>query len=70
VLKPGAPFTFHDFAMTEKFDESIPEHRKVRNWVEFGNGVTKMPWVPVMRAGIKKAGEYWLPLGMLRRKDG
>jgi ubiquinone/menaquinone biosynthesis C-methylase UbiE len=56
VLKPGAPFAFHDFAMTEKFDVDIPEHRKVRNWIEFGNGVTKMPWVPEMRAGIKKAG--------------
>jgi len=59
VLKPGAPFTFHDFAMTEKFDERVPEHRRVRNWVEFGNGITKMPWVPQMRAGVKKAGEFY-----------
>ncbi|KAJ4296157.1 Delta(24)-sterol C-methyltransferase [Collariella sp. IMI 366227] len=56
VLKPGAPFTFHDFAMTEKFDEGDPEQRKVRNWIEFGNGITGMPWVPEMRAGVKKAG--------------
>ncbi|KAL2193778.1 S-adenosyl-L-methionine-dependent methyltransferase [Corynascus similis CBS 632.67] len=27
VLKPGSPFTFHDFAMTENFDESIPDHQ-------------------------------------------
>ena len=60
MLKPGAPFTFHDFAMTEKFDESIPEHRKIRNWIEFGNGMAKMPWVPVMRAGTKNAGECWV----------
>ncbi len=43
--------------MTQKFDENIPEHRKIRNWIEFGNGMAKMPWVPVMRAGTKKAGE-------------
>ena len=59
MLKPGAPFTFHDFAMTEKFDEKDPEHRKVRNWVEFGNGITKMPWVPEMRDGVRKAGKYY-----------
>ncbi|KAK4105934.1 S-adenosyl-L-methionine-dependent methyltransferase [Parathielavia hyrcaniae] len=56
VLKPGAPFTLHDFAMTEKFDESIPEHRKVRNWIEFGNGMTKLAWVPSMREALKGAG--------------
>jgi hypothetical protein len=57
VLKPGAVFALHDFAMTEKFDESIPEHRKVRDWIEFGNGMTNLPWVPVMRESLKKAGE-------------
>jgi len=61
VLKPGAPFTFHDFAMTEKFDAGVPEHRKIRNWIEFGNGIARMPWVPDMRAGVKKAGQC-LPL--------
>ncbi|KAK0712309.1 S-adenosyl-L-methionine-dependent methyltransferase [Apiosordaria backusii] len=56
VLKPGAPFTFHDFAMTEKFDENKTEHAKIRNWVEFGNGIVKMPWVPDMRRGVLSAG--------------
>ena len=56
VLKPGGIFTIHDFAMTKKFDEGIPEHRKIRNWIEFGNGITKMPWVPEMRENIKRAG--------------
>ncbi|KAK4128980.1 S-adenosyl-L-methionine-dependent methyltransferase [Parathielavia appendiculata] len=56
VLKPGEPFTLHDFAMTEKFDESNPEHRKVRNWIELGNGMTKLPWVPTMRGALKEAG--------------
>ncbi|KAM7213988.1 S-adenosyl-L-methionine-dependent methyltransferase [Rhypophila decipiens] len=56
VLKPGAPFTFHDFAMTEKFDETIAEHRKIRNCIEFGNGISKMPWVPEMRESVKQVG--------------
>ncbi|VBB74096.1 Putative SAM-dependent methyltransferases [Podospora comata] len=56
ILKPGAPFTFHDFAMTKKFDENNTEHAKIRNWVEFGNGIVKMPWVPDMRRCVLSAG--------------
>ncbi|KAK4180900.1 S-adenosyl-L-methionine-dependent methyltransferase, partial [Triangularia setosa] len=56
VLKPGAPFTFHDFAMTEQFDENKTEHSKIRNWIEFGNGIVKMPSVPDMRRGVLSAG--------------
>lgn len=57
ALKSGTPFTFHDFAMMEKFDENIPEHRKVRNRIEFGNGITRMPQVPDVQAGLRAAGE-------------
>ncbi|KAK0645378.1 S-adenosyl-L-methionine-dependent methyltransferase [Cercophora newfieldiana] len=56
VLKPGAPFTFADWVMTEKFNEENEEHRKVRSWIEFGNGLTRMATVEEKRDGLKKVG--------------
>ncbi|KAK4458340.1 putative SAM-dependent methyltransferase [Cladorrhinum samala] len=57
VLKPGAPFTNHDWCMTDRFDEEgNREHRRVRNLIEFGNGLSKMPTVSEIRKGIKDGG--------------
>ncbi|KAK3687185.1 S-adenosyl-L-methionine-dependent methyltransferase [Podospora appendiculata] len=56
VLKPGGLFAFADWTMTDKFDVTQKEHLKIRNWIEYGNGVTRMPLVQEMRDGLKKTG--------------
>ncbi|KAB5529017.1 S-adenosyl-L-methionine-dependent methyltransferase [Coniochaeta sp. 2T2.1] len=56
VLKPGGLFAFHDFAMTDKYNDRNPEHRKIKNWIEYGNGIMSMPHVQNMRDGLKEAG--------------
>jgi ubiquinone/menaquinone biosynthesis C-methylase UbiE len=56
VLKAGGTFGFSDWAMTDKFNEHDMNHRRIRNWIEFGNGITKMPLVEDMREGLKLAG--------------
>lgn len=43
VLKPQGLLAFADWVMTDKFDADNAEHRKIRNWIEFGNGITRMP---------------------------
>ena len=42
VLKPGGIFGFHDWVMTDVFDEGVKRHRLVRNQIELGNGITGM----------------------------
>lgn len=56
VLKPGGGFAFHDFSMTDKYNDRDAEHRKIKNWIEYGNGILSMPHVQDMRDGLKEAG--------------
>lgn len=56
VLKPGGLFAFADWTMTDKFNVDNPEHRKIRNWIEFGNGITRMPLVHDIRDALRKTG--------------
>lgn len=56
VLKPGAPFGFHDWVMTDEFDESDRKHRHTRNEIELGNGITNMPLLKDVRSGLKEVG--------------
>ena len=56
VLKPGGLFAFHDFAMTDEYDDRNPEHRNIKNWIEYGNGIMSMPHVQTIRDGLKEAG--------------
>lgn len=56
VLKKGGKYGFYEEGMTEKFDVSVPEHRKIRNGIERGNGIAKMPMVKEVRESVKAAG--------------
>ena len=56
VLKPGGPFGFSEWTMTNKFNEQDAEHRAVRNWIEYGNGITRMPLTQEVRDGLKAVG--------------
>jgi sterol 24-C-methyltransferase len=56
VLKPGGPFAFHDWVMTPKFDANNRKHCRIRNQIEFGNGITNMPLLVNVRSGLKEVG--------------
>lgn len=42
VLKPGGRFGVYEWVMTDRFDESNPEHRAIRLGIERGNGIVNM----------------------------
>ena len=45
VLKPGASFVTYEWVATPKFDASNPEHVKIMDEINYGNGL------PVRRGG-------------------
>ena len=58
-LKPGGKACFYEWAMTDKYDASNPEHVKVKEMIEYGNGITKMNTIKeidqaIIQAGFKK----------------
>ncbi|PGH21391.1 hypothetical protein AJ80_03308 [Polytolypa hystricis UAMH7299] len=42
VLKPGGRFGVYEWVMTDRFNESNPEHRAIRLGIERGNGIVNM----------------------------
>ncbi|KAI6806371.1 hypothetical protein KC332_g13840 [Hortaea werneckii] len=56
VLKPGGQFGFHDWVMTDKYQESNARHRHIRNAIEFGNGITNMPLLSHVRKSLAATG--------------
>lgn len=56
VLKPGACYTGFDWQMTDKFDETNAEHRRVRFLLEKGVGVPRLVPMAYMRAALHEAG--------------
>jgi len=39
VLKPGATFAGYEWVFTDKYDASNPEHKKIMDGIELGNGL-------------------------------
>jgi sterol 24-C-methyltransferase len=56
VLMKGGKFGFYEEVMTDKFDVNFPEHRKIRNTIERGNGIAMMPTVKEVRNSVKAVG--------------
>ncbi len=56
VLKPGCVFGVYEWVMTDKYDETNPEHRRIAYEIEFGNGIPKMYKVEVSRKALEKVG--------------
>ena len=56
VLKPGAPFGEPEWVMTEKFDSAIKKHRVIRDQIERGNGLAKMPLISEVWTGLEQCG--------------
>lgn len=56
VLKPGAMFGHTNWVMTEMFDPSIEEHRVIRDQIERGNGIARLPLISDVRSGLEQCG--------------
>jgi sterol 24-C-methyltransferase len=56
VLKPGARFTGFNWDLTDKFDESDPDHRRIRVMIERGVGMAKMSKISDLTTAMKEAG--------------
>ncbi|CCE62872.1 hypothetical protein TPHA_0D02350 [Tetrapisispora phaffii CBS 4417] len=56
VLKPGGVFAVYEWVMTDKYDASNPEHRKIAYEIELGDGIPKMFECDVARKALKNVG--------------
>jgi sterol 24-C-methyltransferase len=56
VLKPGGAFGVYEWVMTDKYDETNPEHRKIAYEIEIGDGIPKMYDINVARQALKNVG--------------
>lgn len=65
VLKPGGVFGVYEWVMTDKYDETNEEHRKIAYGIEVGDGIPKMYKREVAEQALKNVGfevEYTLDL--------
>ncbi|KAH3900335.1 probable Sterol 24-C-methyltransferase [Saccharomycodes ludwigii] len=56
VLKPGGIFAVYEWVMTDKYDPSNPEHRKIAYEIELGDGIPKMYKKSVAVDALNKVG--------------
>jgi sterol 24-C-methyltransferase len=56
VLKPGGCFGVYEWLMTDEYDNTNEEHRRIRLGIEQGNGISNMVPVAEGLAAIKAAG--------------
>ncbi|GBL49277.1 Delta(24)-sterol C-methyltransferase [Candidozyma auris] len=56
VLKPGGVFGVYEWVMTDKYDESNEEHRKIAYGIEVGDGIPKMYKRDVAEQALKNVG--------------
>jgi len=56
VLKPGGTFGVYEWVMTDKYDETNEEHRKIAYGIEVGDGIAKMYKREVAEQALKNVG--------------
>ncbi|GMM37946.1 sterol 24-C-methyltransferase [Saccharomycopsis crataegensis] len=56
VLKPGGTFGVYEWVMTDAYDETNPEHRKIAYGIEIGDGIPKMYKREVAEQALKNVG--------------
>ena len=56
VLKPGGVFGVYEWCMTDAYDASIPEHRKIAHGIELGDGLPEMRTIKQARSALKTVG--------------
>lgn len=56
VLKPGGVFGVYEWVMTDDYDETNEEHRKIAYGIEVGDGIPKMYKREVAEQALKNVG--------------
>lgn len=56
VLKPGGVFGVYEWVMTDAYDETNEEHRKIAYGIEIGDGIPKMYKREVAQQALKNVG--------------
>lgn len=56
VLKPNGVFGVYEWVMTDKYDETNEEHRKIAYGIEVGDGIPKMYSREVAEQALKNVG--------------
>ncbi|TCD71959.1 Delta(24)-sterol C-methyltransferase [Steccherinum ochraceum] len=56
VLKPGGIFGLYEWAMTDRWDPSIPLHKEIAHKIEIGSGVPEMRAISLAREALKTVG--------------
>lgn len=56
VLKPGGVFGVYEWVMTDAYDETNEEHRKIAYGIEVGDGIPKMYERSVAEQALKNVG--------------
>lgn len=56
VLKPQGVFGVYEWCMTDIYDKSNAEHRRVAHGIEVGDGIPEMRDIKVTRAALKEVG--------------
>ncbi|MEX0811374.1 MAG: methyltransferase domain-containing protein [Chitinophagales bacterium] len=55
-LKPGGMACFYEWAMTDQFNPSNPEHIKIKEMIEYGNGIAELKTIAEIDKAIEAAG--------------
>ncbi|KAL7423949.1 Delta(24)-sterol C-methyltransferase [Cryptotrichosporon argae] len=56
VLKPGGTFGVYEWCMTDAWDASNPEHKKIQHGIELGDGIAEMRTLSDARKALKAVG--------------
>jgi len=56
VLKPGGIVGIYEWCMTDDWDPSIPEHKKIAHGIEIGDGIAEMRKIDQARQALKTVG--------------
>ena len=56
VLRPGAVFAGYDWCMTPLYDDGNPEHREIRQGIEYGNALPQIASFTDIADGLRAAG--------------
>jgi len=56
VLKPGSLYASYEWVMTNKYEESNPEHVRIRKGIEVGNGLPELKTPEHLLDALKESG--------------
>lgn len=56
VLKPGGLYATYEWVVTDNYDETNPEHVKIKKGIEVGNGLPNLEKPAVLIKALKDAG--------------